>query len=273
MTNVLPDHAHLWRSPLLPDAELLTAQYYAQEFAPHWHDGYSIPVIQSGAQRYRYRGTLCLAGVGSIAAINPCEIHTGERATEHGWAYRAFYPSVEWMQQLASSMAGRTVDVPWLTDGAIHDAELASQLAQAHQLLEAGSDPLLAESALTRAFALLLSRHTRNRLPVQATHADTLRVERMKDRLVADLSLPLALSELAAAVDLSPFYAARLFSRTVGLAPHAWRNQMRLNRAQAALRQGQSVTDVAALLGFADQSHFTRHFKRAFGIAPGRWRL
>ncbi len=91
--------------------------------------------------------------------------------------------------------------------------------------------------------------------------------------LVADLSLPLALSELAVAVDLSPFYAARMFSRTIGLAPHAWRNQIRLNRAQTALHQGQSVTDVAALLGFADQSHFTRHFKRAFGIAPGRWRL
>jgi AraC-like DNA-binding protein len=273
MTHVLPDHARLWRSPLLPDAELLTAQYYAQEFSPHWHDGFSIPVIQSGAQRYRYRGTLCLAGVGSIAAINPGEIHTGERATEHGWAYRAFYPSVAWMQQLASSMAGCTVDLPWLTDGAIHDPELANQLAQAHQLLEAGIDPLQAESALTSAFALLLSRHARNRVPLQPTHADALRVERMKAKLMEDLSLPLALSELAVAVDLSPFYAARMFSRTVGLAPHAWRNQMRLNRAQAALRQGQSVTDVATLLGFADQSHFTRHFKRAFGIAPGRWQF
>jgi AraC-like DNA-binding protein len=273
MTAILPDHARLWRSPVLPDAELLTAQYYAQEFAPHWHDGYSIQVIQSGATHYRYRGTLCLAGVGNIVAINPGEIHTGERATEHGWAYRAFYPSVDWIQQLASSMAGHTVDVPWLTDGAIHDAELASQLAQAHQLLEAGTDPLQAESALTSAFALLLSRHARNRVPLQPTHADALRVERMKARLVDDLSLPLTLSELAAAVDLSPFYATRLFSRTVGLAPHAWRNQIRLNRAQGALRQGQSVTDVAALLGFADQSHFTRHFKRAFGIAPGRWRL
>jgi AraC-like DNA-binding protein len=273
MTPVLSDHARLWRNPLLPDAELLTAQYYAQEFSPHWHDGYAIPVIQSGAQRYRYRGTLCLAGVGSIAAINPGEIHTGERATEHGWAYRAFYPSVAWMQQLASSMAGRTMGVPWLTDGAIHDAELANQLTQAHQLLEAGIDPLQTESALTSAFVLLLSRHARDRVPLQPTHADALRVDRMKAKLLEDLSLPLALSELAAAVNLSPFYAARLFSRTVSMAPHAWRNQMRLNRAQAALRQGQSVTEVAALLGFADQSHFTRHFKRAFGIAPGRWQF
>ncbi|WP_394788621.1 AraC family transcriptional regulator [Rhodoferax sp.] len=265
------DAARLWRSPLLPDAELLTAQYYAQEFAPHWHESFAIPVIQTGAQSYRYRGALCIAGVGSIAAINPGEIHTGERATRDGWTYRSFYPSVAWMQALASDVAGQPAGVPWLPDGAIHDAEVSAQLGAAHRLMESGSDVLQAESALTSAFALLLSRYARNRVQAPALQADALRVERMKARLVADLTESLPLSALAAAVGLSPFYAARLFSRSVGMPPHAWRNQMRLNRAQTQLRQGTSVTEVAAAQGFTDQSHFTRHFKRAFGVAPGRW--
>src|SRR5688572_7565049 len=108
MTQTFRDAAHYWRSPLLPDAELLTAEYYEQEFAPHWHETYSIPVIQDGAQTYRYRGALRLAGAGSIASINPGEVHTGERATDRGWAYRAFYPSAEWMRQLAGDIGGRT---------------------------------------------------------------------------------------------------------------------------------------------------------------------
>jgi len=273
MIQPFRDDARFWRSPLLPDAELLTAAYYAQEFAPHWHDSFSIPVIQAGAQTYHYRGTRCLANVGCIAAINPGEIHTGERATDNGWAYRAFYPSVAWMQALASDMAGRPAAVPWLPDGAIEDAEVAAQLTNAHRLLEASADPLAGEAALTSAFALLLSRHARSRVAAQEMHPDGLRVERMKAQLTADLTEPLTLSALAQAVDLSPFYAARLFSRTVGMPPHAWRNQIRLNRAQGQLRQGRSVTDVASANGFADQSHFTRHFKRAYGIAPGRWQI
>lgn len=273
MKQPLRDEARFWRSPLLPDAELLTAAYYAQEFAPHWHDCFSIPVIQLGAQTYLYRGTRCLASVGCIAAINPGEIHTGERATDNGWAYRAFYPSVAWMQALASEVAGRPAAVPWLPDGAIKDAEVAAQLANAHRLLEANADPLAAEAALTSAFALLLSRHARSRVAVQALHPDALRIERMKAQLSADLTETLTLSALSQSVDLSPFYAARLFSRTVGMPPHAWRNQIRLSRAQGLLRQGWSVTDVATANGFADQSHFTRHFKRAYGIAPGRWRI
>ncbi len=267
------DDARFWRSPLLPDAELLTAEYFAQEFAPHWHEGFSIPVIQSGAQTYRYRGSRCLASVGCIAAINPGEVHTGERATEHGWAYRAFYPSVEWMQQLASDMAGSPAGVPWLPDGVIEDAEVSAQLAFAHRLLEAGTDPLAAENALTAGFALMLSRYARTRPTVQTILPDVVRVDMMKSRLSEDLSAAISLTELAQEVGLSSFYAARLFSRTTGMPPHAWRNQLRLNRAQSLLRQNLSVTEIAMMTGFVDQSHFTRHFKKAFGVAPGRWRV
>ncbi|MFZ6654700.1 AraC family transcriptional regulator [Undibacterium sp. TJN19] len=271
------DDARFWRSPLLPDAEMLTAEYFAQEFAPHWHESFSIPVIQSGAQTYRYRGARCLAAVGCIAAINPGEIHTGERATEHGWAYRAFYPSVAWMQQLASDMAGKDsgadAGVPWLPDGAIEDVEVARQLALAHRMLESGNDALAAENALTAGFALLLSRHARTRPVVQAVLPDAVRVEMMKAKLSENMSEALSLSELAKEVGLSSFYAARLFSRSTGMPPHAWRNQLRLNRAQSLLRQNLSVTDIASMTGFTDQSHFTRHFKRAYGVAPGRWRL
>lgn len=274
MAKPLQDKARFWRSPLLPGAELLTAQYYAQEFAPHWHDGFAIPVIQTGAQTYRYRGAQCIAGVGSIAAINPGEIHTGERATDEGWTYRAFYPSVAWMQGLAADISGRrSDDVPWLPDGSIHDAEVSAKLGLAHRLLETGADALQAEATLTEGFALLLARYARTRVKAQTLHPDAVRVERMKALLVEDVASPLALSTLAEAVGLSPFYAARLFSRTVGMPPHAWRNQVRLNRAQGQLRQGQPVAEVAAAQGFTDQSHFTHHFKRAYGVTPGRWQM
>ncbi|HEV2612200.1 MAG TPA: AraC family transcriptional regulator [Noviherbaspirillum sp.] len=271
MAQMFRDTAVYWRSPLLPDAELLTAEYYGQEFAPHWHDSYSIPIIRAGAQTYRYRGGKRFAAVGGIAAINPGEIHTGERASEHGWAYRAFYPSVEWMRGLASDIAGRRVDAPWLPDDAIVDPETAAMLATAHRMLEEGADMLGADTALTAAFALLLSRHARERPQPQPLQSDGVRVARMQARMAEDLTQALTLSELAATVGLSPFHAARLFSAAVGMPPHAWRNQLRLNRALGLLRQGTAVAEVAAATGFADQSHFTRHFKRAYGASPGHW--
>lgn len=271
MAATFHDTVRYWRSPLLPDAELLTAEYYAQEFAPHWHESFSIPVIQAGAQSYHYRGALHVAAAGSIVAINPGEVHTGERAAEMGWASRAFYPSAAWMQKLAGDIAGHAVGVPWLPDAAIEDEHVAARLAQAHRLLETGADPLAAETALTAAFALLITRHARSRPQASTLHPDAARVAAMQAHLSDELTTPVTLSELARLVGLSPFHVTRLFSRSVGMPPHAWRNQLRLNRAQGLLRQGMSVTDVAAQVGFNDQSHFTRHFKRAYGVAPGRW--
>ncbi|WP_143137539.1 helix-turn-helix transcriptional regulator, partial [Burkholderia ubonensis] len=101
--------------------------------------------------------------------------------------------------------------------------------------------------------------------------ADEPRVEAMRERLAADLTGAVTLDEIAQAAGLSPFHAARLFTRTTGMPPHAWRNQLRLQRALAPLRAGVAVAEVAAASGFVDQSHFTRHFRRMFGVPPGRW--
>jgi AraC-like DNA-binding protein len=265
------DFARYWRTPLLPGADLLTAEYHDHTFSPHWHDAYTIPVIVAGAEGYRYLGTDYVAEAGSVPIINPGELHTGARAMEEGWRYRVLYAPVDFIQQLADDVTGRRQDLPWFEPGVIRDPDLAVRLAHAHRLLEAHADPLAAEAAMLDALSTLLVRYSGNTTRPARLAADDTRVATMKERLTGDLSAPLPLAELADAVGLSPFHAARLFSEATGMPPHAWRNQVRLQRALAPLRAGTPVTQVAAASGFTDQSHFTRHFRRMFGVPPGRW--
>jgi len=273
------DEARFFRSPALPDTELLAARYFTHAFAPHWHEGYVVAVITAGAEGYRYRGARHVAPPGWLACINPDEIHTGERAAEEGWAYRVFYPSAAVMSRLSEGLGGpSTGGLPRLPLEAVRDPELAAALLRAHRLLEHGRDLLEAQTAALAALTALLRRHAdlsphaapRPKLSREA--GETGRVERMRQRLAADLAEPLTLDELAASVGLSAFHAARLFSRETGLAPHAWRNQLRVNRSLGLLRAGLSVAEAAPACGVADQSHFTRHFRRALGVPPGRWK-
>jgi transcriptional regulator GlxA family with amidase domain len=83
---------------------------------------------------------------------------------------------------------------------------------------------------------------------------------------------PLSLSALAQGVGLSTWQLSRAFRQHTGLPVHAWRNQIRLSHARTLLRQRRPIAEVANALGFADQAHFTRHFKRAFGFTPGHYR-
>jgi AraC family transcriptional regulator len=77
------------------------------------------------------------------------------------------------------------------------------------------------------------------------------------------------LSDLAGAVNLSPYHFARLFKQSTGRAPHQYVIEARVEEAARLLRAGNlSVGEVAYRVGFADQSHLTRHFKRRYGLTP-----
>ena len=80
-----------------------------------------------------------------------------------------------------------------------------------------------------------------------------------------------SLTELSGLVSLSPYRLVHVFRDTVGLPPHAYLTQVRVERAKRLLAAGQSVARVASEAGFVDQSHLTRHFKALTGVTPGRY--
>lgn len=85
----------------------------------------------------------------------------------------------------------------------------------------------------------------------------------------------LSLADIASAAHLSPFHLARLFKRLLGVSPHQYLIQLRVNSARWLLAAGcgeRSLAGLASAVGFADQSHFTRHFKRVLGVTPRQFR-
>lgn len=77
--------------------------------------------------------------------------------------------------------------------------------------------------------------------------------------------------DVAAAVGLSPFHVMRLFKARTGMTVHQFVVHRRLEAARAALAAGAAPAEAAARFGFYDQSHFTGHFRRAFGTTPRRY--
>ena len=91
----------------------------------------------------------------------------------------------------------------------------------------------------------------------------------------ANYARDVKLEDVAEAVHLSPFHLARMFKQVTGASPHQYLVQVRVNAARSLLSAGsgqRSLAEVAAAVGFADQSHLTRQFKRHFGVTPSRAR-
>ena len=89
----------------------------------------------------------------------------------------------------------------------------------------------------------------------------------------AHLDDPLYLEEIASEVGLGACTFARRFRRTLGIAPHAYVMERRLDRARRLLAEtGLLTKEIAAMCGFSDQAHLTRLYARRFGTTPSAFR-
>ena len=94
----------------------------------------------------------------------------------------------------------------------------------------------------------------------------------VKGYIEAHLGARLGVEDMAAVAGVSPFHFARAFKATTGQTPHRYLMQRRLERARDLLLQaGYRMSEIAYDLGFSDQSHFSRQFKRHFGLSPRQY--
>ena len=92
-------------------------------------------------------------------------------------------------------------------------------------------------------------------------------IEYIQEQLDADLTV----SGIAQAVYMSPYHFTRLFKGSTGQSPHQYVVEARVRKAKELLATGKfTISEAASHVGFVDQSHLTRHFKRVFGLPPKR---
>ncbi len=125
------------------------------------------------------------------------------------------------------------------------------------------------ESALVGALRTILEPLRKN-VPPRVPLPD--RIARMRAQLEHRLNQDVSLAELGDHVELSRFHAARLFKADMGVSPHEYQLLLRIARAKRLLLEGQTATHVAAQVGFSDQSHLHRYFKRYVHVTPGEYR-
>lgn len=84
---------------------------------------------------------------------------------------------------------------------------------------------------------------------------------------------PVTLGDLGDALRVNPGHLARAFRQTHGVSVGTYQRNLRLRRAARMLASGtEPIARVAGACAFADQAHLTNHFRRAFGVTPGRYR-
>lgn len=254
-----------------PAALLGTEMMAAYESSQPWHvfhERYAFCVCHAVAAGVRYRGRDDVVTDGSVLAREPGETHYNTFVAKPA-KFKTLYVDEGLLADAAREM-GQT-RAPHLPQFLSHDPELYPALDGLCSAVEAHAEPLELQSRFAATVAAFL-RHAEGGTPasVNRNHGKAA-VERAKAHLRARFNETVSLEVLAVESGLSRFHLVHAFTREVGIAPHAYQIHVRVERARSMLRSGMPPVEVAASVGFADQSHFTRHFKRIMHVTPSAY--
>ncbi|MCF1182317.1 AraC family transcriptional regulator [Marichromatium gracile] len=253
--------------PDIPGVEVLCGTFRDHAFPRHCHDGLMIALIDGGAQRVASAGGQLVATPGQIVAMPAGVVHAVSAIDAEGWRYRVLTIPERLLQQVSERPLAGFASAPVISDRA-----LAAALAATHEALTDRVTSLSFEIRLLDVLAHFLARHARPCPTIVRSGREPEAVRRALEYLGDCPERAVSLTELATAAGLDAYRLVRAFTRELGLPPHAWHLQYRLRTAQSRLACGEAVAAVALALGFADQAHFTRAFRRLTGVTPGRYR-
>jgi AraC family transcriptional regulator len=118
-----------------------------------------------------------------------------------------------------------------------------------------------------------LSGATRDPKPSQSGKMPTRILQRVLDRMRADLATNLDLHTIAAESGYSRTHFLRTFRASTGYSPHQWLTHLRIEEAKTLLQKASnSLIDVALDCGFSSHGHFSNTFRRIVGVAPREYR-
>ena len=251
-----------WKPAVPGIHEVFHARFVDHAYPPHTHDAWTVFIVDEGAIRYdlesRHRG----AAGARVTILPPHVVHDGRAATGAGFRKRVLYVGTE---VLSERLIGPAVDDP-----DVEDPRLLRGLRSLHRALEDPEGTLEAEAMLALVTRRLLGHLGEPAVEDPGRSDDEIAAD-LRDLLDERRFEPFTLAEAGRILHVSPAHLVRCFTRAFGIAPHRYLLGRRIEAARARLLDGEPIADVAAAVGFHDQAHLTRHFKRHVGTTPSRY--
>jgi AraC-like DNA-binding protein len=258
----------IWRPNGFDSIELHRGSGVSQEYPRHWHDEIYLCAVLEGDNCVDCVGASFHTPRGTLVLIPSGEVHANRKV---GCTFRCIFMEFKALQNAVERYVERSIPGLNFRAALIDDTRTKTSFLRMHRLLETPGSGLARDSSLLHFLHSLVARHSSTTVPMSRARNEDSAVRRSKDYLDEHYAERVLLQDLACLTGLSPYHLNRSFCRRVGMPPHAYQLQVRIARAKSALRKGSSIARVASATGFADQSHFTRVFKRLVGNTPAQY--
>lgn len=240
-----------------------------QPFPNHFHECYVLGAVESGRRLLSCRGRRYSIAPGDVLLFNPGDNHACIQSDGDTFDYRGINITREVMLDLTEEVTGNR-RLPVFTQNVIHDQEAAACLNELHGLIMKGSREFSREEDLLLLMTLLIRRYGK---PFESCIPECRsEIEKACVFMEQHFAERLSLEQICRHVGLSKSTLLRSFTRSKGVTPYSYLENIRISEAKKLLEQGIPPVEAAIQTGFSDQSHFTNYFNRFIGLSPGVYR-
>lgn len=230
--------------------------YISNTFPVHFHSNFTLGIIEQGDRELSYRGMQIVLHENDIFMIQPFEPHSCKPMNHPTHCYK-----------MISMPLDPSCYFPRLK---IADADLLKDIRKIHTIAEyenSGSNWVpLYDSIVLRLRKFAITDHH------SVLERDVaLNIQKAKAFIEKNCHMDISLYQLASLACLSEYHFNRYFHKCYGLSPYAYYLVCKMKKSQGFLLNNNSVTDTTYEMGFFDQSHFSRLFKKHIGVSPGKF--
>ncbi len=255
------------------DDELRIEAYHfegiVQPFPNHFHEYYVIGFVEDGERVLSCKNQEYTIQKGNVLLFNPGDNHACVQSDGGTLDYRGFNIPKEVMLDLVEEVTGKRA-LPGFSQNVIYDEEVTCYMRPLHELVMKGSREFGKEESLLLLVSLLIQKYGQPfescipECPDEIEKACAFMEEHYNQRIY--------LAEIARCAGLSKSTLLRAFTKSKGVTPYSYLENIRIGKAKKLLEQGVSPIEAALQTGFSDQSHFTNYWSRFIGLPPGIYR-
>lgn len=243
---------------------------------PHVHHEYVFGVMARGATEIDcgHCGEKHIFQTGDLLLTEAHEVYSSRALGKPPWQNFSLSISKEKLGLLLDfAHDGKRINLPHFTKGAVKNDELRRLFLNLHESLNRDEATLEQENLLLDWIVSVQETYAAesNRFSNRRVYSESAAIRRVREYIRENVGENIKLQTLAEIARLSPFYLNRSFKAQIGLPPHEFQNQLRIEKALKLLASKKSFAETAFETGFSDQSHFNRFFKRYLGITPKRF--
>lgn len=260
------------------DFKIIIDRKRSEGFERAFHEDIEIKYFFEGSSAVLINDEVYIAEAGSIAVVNPYEIHTNVDTLHHVGKYYLIIISMDFFPE--HNPLGIDLRRIFISEGKrimnfiAKDERIASVITRAFEEISEKKEhyKLVVQGLMSELFVLLLRSYVRDDTAMPNAHGRGKRAELISPALsmiFKEYRRKISLDELAAACNISKFHFTRLFEQEMGMSPFEYLKSYRISLAAAMLESGaQSIAEVAERCGFCDLSYFYRCYKKVRGVTP-----